>query len=486
MRALSPGLLLLAGIAVGGVSCSSDPCAFGECAATGDGGVGSGEGGIAVPPGCDLAKPLKESAPCIDDAVGVFVAPTGDDAAAGAKAKPVRSIGKGLELAAARKVPRVYVCEGTYDAAVEIKAPVAVFGGLTCAWAAAETARPRIAPPKGIAVRVTKVSGAVVVEDVDVVGSADANVPGDSAIGVFVAESTGVVLRRVKVGAGGGTAGGKGATATNYAGATATKGGAASGGIAGTGASCTCTDGSTSKGGDGAAGNGTAVSSGTSVPAVGGSNSGLSGQTNCTDGQTGASGANGAAGTSSTSAGTLSANGWDSKANGANGKNGSPGQGGGGGGAKTDGNAAGGGGACGGCGGGGGGSGTNGGASLGLVSFNATVVIEGGALTTASGGSAGAGGEGQDGQAGGTVSVGACNGGPGGHGAGGSGGGGGAGGHSVPIIFAGTEPRVTGATLTPGTKGAGGAGGNPGAGPGNAGNAGVAGPEGKSQNTLAL
>lgn len=441
---------------------------------------------VVVPPGCDLTKAPKDSAACVDDGVGVFVAPSGDDGATGKKAAPVKTIGKGVELAASRGLPRVYVCEGTYDAAVEIKAAASVYGGFSCAWTYTG-AKPKLAPPKGIALRVTKASGAVLVEDFEIVGSADQNAPGDSAITAFVSESSNVTFRNVSLAAGNATAGSKGASRSNYTGSNATKGANGSGATAGIATICTCTDATTSTGGSGASGAGGGIQNGSANPAVGGANAGSTSATTCGDGQPGVNGAGGTAGTSSSAAGTVSAAGWTNAATGPNAPNGNPAQGGGGGGAKTDVTSAGGGGGCGGCGGAGGAAGTNGGSSFALLSFNSTVSIEAGALVSGGAGRGGDGGDGQAGQGGGGTGTGpACNGGAGGNGAGGSGGGGGAGGHSVPIAFVGTEPRVSGATITPGAKGSGGSGGGAGAGLGNAGTAGTAGPEGKSQNTLSL
>ncbi len=126
---------------VGGLSasCASTTCeGEGTCdPATTPGGDGGPDGGpdVVAPPGCDLTKGLKDSPACVDDSVGVFVSPNGDDGAAGKKSAPVKSITKGVELAASRGLPRVYVCEGTYDANVEIKTPLSLYGGLTCAWA---------------------------------------------------------------------------------------------------------------------------------------------------------------------------------------------------------------------------------------------------------------------------------------------------------------------------------------------------------------
>ena len=47
---------------------------------------------IDAPAGCDLTKDPKDSLPCIDDGVGVFVSPTGADTNPGTKASPVKTI----------------------------------------------------------------------------------------------------------------------------------------------------------------------------------------------------------------------------------------------------------------------------------------------------------------------------------------------------------------------------------------------------------
>lgn len=485
-------LLLIAGVGIATVAACSGLTPEADCTQYGtcpvDGGTSSsGDAGfdVVAPPGCDLTKSPKDSPECVDGAVGVFVAPNGDDSGAGTKSLPFKTIAKGVEAAAAKGLPRVYVCEGTYDTNVELKAPVSIYGGLSCAWSYTG-AKPKLAPPKGIALRVTKVSGAVLVEDMEIVGSADAATPGDSAIAVFASESGNVTLRNDAVSAGPGVAGMKGASRSNYTTAAA-GGGNANGAVAGAGATCSCTDGSSSKGGNGAAGNGADVSAGSAMPTVGTANSGFSNLTSCGDGDVGANGAANGAGAEMKLPGAASAAGWTSDAAPVAAPNGNPAQGGGGGGAKTQGGTnAGGGGGCGGCGGAGGESGMNGGSSFAVLSFGSTVSVDGGVIASGAGATGGPGGDGQPGQQGGGVGTGACNGGPGGNGAGGSGGGGGAGGHSAPIAFVGTEPRVTGATLTPGAKGASGGGGQPGAGPGNAGAAGTPGAEGKSQNVLAL
>lgn len=485
-------LLLLSFVGLGAwacqdpvMDCMRDP-QFGECSAFGNDGGGASDGGdVITPPGCDIAKSPKDSAPCVDDAVGVFVSPSGDDDAIGTKGAPVKSVSKGIELAAARRLPRVYVCEGTYDAAVEVKAPVSIFGGLSCAWAYSGV-KPKLAPSKGVALRVTKATGAVLVEDFEMVGFADEEIPGDSAIAAFVSESDNVTFRNVVLTGGDATAGSKGATGSNWTG-TAASGNETTTTTGAPEKMCTCADGTTSSnGGRGGTVNGLAPTDGSATPAIGAANAGSDGNTDCSNGTAGANGSGGAPGEPAPAPGKLSEVSWDTTRTGTTGANGGPGQGGGGGGSKATIHIGGGGGACGGCGGAGGTPGTNGGSSFALLSFQSNVAVESSVLVTSAAGRGGDGGDGQAGQPGGAVGTGACNGGAGGHGAGGSGGGGGAGGHSVPVAYLGTEPQVSDTTLTPGTEGSGGGGGSPGVGPGNAGAAGSKGPDGKAQASLAL
>ncbi len=460
------------------LDCTEDPfiCAWP------DGGADAEAGGpdIVVPPGCDLTKGVKDAPACVDDDVGIFVSPTGDDGADGTKAKPVKSIRRGIELAASRQRPRVYVCEGTYADAVEISSPVAIMGELSCTWAVG-AGKARVAPPTGVALRVMDVAGPVLVEGLAIVGSADATKPGDSAIAAFVSGAGNVTFRNTDLTANDGVAAKPATGGSNYT-------AAAKDGIGeplGAGAvTCACLDGATSSTGGKGGPVGGGGDPGSASPAIGGVNAGLGGAT-CTAGTIGTNGSATAAGGAGSSAGTLTGSGWVGVVDATVGGTGNPGQGGGGGGGRT-GFAMGGGGACGGCGGAGGKPGASGGSSFALLSFQSTITVEGGVLKTGKAGAGGEGGPGQDGQGGGSGGVGACDGGPGGSGAGGSGGGGGAGGHSVPVAFVGTEPGIANATLTPGAEGPGGEGGKAGAGPGTAGNAGAKGASGKAQRTLSL
>lgn len=488
LTSLASGALL---VAFGGCSLllDSDELARGEDPGFG----GAPEGGLVEgadgPVGCDLSVPLKDSPACVEDSVGVFVSASGDDSALGTKAAPVASIARGLAIAAQRGLRRVYVCEGTYDAGIEIDTPIDVHGGLSCAWSSTG-AKPKLTPPAGaIGVRVRNVGAPIVIADLEVRVAADGE-PGASAIAAFVSESIDVTFRNVTLAAGDGTGGEDGSARSNHA-AAPTPGGSpaffsTSGGA---GPSCSCVDGTSSQGGTGASSTGAGVSSGKATPPVGGDNAGRT-ASQCTNGGQGADGVAGVA-EGPLAAGVLTAEGWSPvPASLGSAANGAPGQGGGGGGAKYNGDSGSpaGGGGCGGCGGAGGGFGQSGGSSFALLSFHSVIRVEGGELTTSVGGSGGGGGPGEDGQPGAAGGQGrsACKGGDGGSGAGGAGGGGGAGGHSVPVAFVGHLPTVSGAKLTPGVGGVGGAGGAGGESPGNAGTAGEAGPAGKAQASLAL
>ena len=239
-------VLSLAALALGASGCGSEECADGaRCDASpgpGDGGPNTGQTDGTLPPGCDLMKSLKDAPACVDDAVGVFVSPAGDDRTDGRKSTPVRTIQRGLELAASRRLPRVYVCEGTYLDAVDITSSVAIMSELSCAWDVGG-GKATVAPPAGIALRVRDVGGPVVIEGLAIVGYADPTKPGNSAIAAFVARATNVTFRNTDLTATDGVTGAPGMGGSNYSSAAKDGVGAASGATAVT---CACVDGQTS------------------------------------------------------------------------------------------------------------------------------------------------------------------------------------------------------------------------------------------------
>lgn len=488
MRRWMFGLGALIGTTALVMACGvGNDCDFGLCAGSpvgGDGGDGGEADGPMINPDCDLTKSPKDSPACVDDGAGVFVSPAGTADAAGTKNDPLSSITAAISKAVSSKRPRVYICDGKYTEAIKLTSAVSIYGGFDCTWTHTGV-RPKIAPPKGPAIEISRIADEVSVQDVDATGLADAAVKGASAVGALLIGSKRVVLKSVAISAGRGQDGAEGTTTANYAGtAPASAGSDASGAGGGPEKTCSCVDGSKSVGGHGADGNGTNTSDGSSVPPTTpvNFNGGGSAPNTCAVGGVGAPGEPGGVGEPIAAPGIITATGWDASKLGGAGKSGAPGQGGGGGGAKTMLGGAGGGGGCGGCGGGGGTAGGNGGASIAILSIDSTLSVDASALTSDSGGNGGPGGQGQAGQdgGGGGASL-ACAGGSGGIGAGGSGGPGGAGGDSFALAWAGPDrPSVTATELKPGEKGGGGDGGQPGLGAGKPGVAGKPGIPGRS------
>ena len=429
--------------------------------------------GIDAPVGCDLTKDPKDSPACVDDTVGVFVSPTGNDSNTGTKASPVRTLATALTKLSNK--PRIYLCEGNYPGSVEIKTGVSIYGALKCDWTTGG-ARPVIQADKpafGLQLEAANIS----LIDVEVDG-ADGVADGESSIAIFANSAPSAVLTRAKVVAGNGKNGKPGTAGSNYtplldqsdpsiAGSDVKMGSPTVGGAP---HACTlCTDGNNSSGGGG--GNGTlAPGDGQDgLPNLNGVNpiDGKKGHAkpsiDC-NGHDGPNGDAGAPATAPTALAMLTTN-W-APTSGANGINGSVAQGAGGGGggiSSTKGGA--GGGGCGGCGGASGSGGTGGGASIGLLSVSSSVTLTASEITTKQAGNGGTGAGGQPGQLGGfggVQSAPGCPGGTGGTGGLGGSGSGGAGGVSAPIVFKGTAPTVDTATtakLTPGAKGTKGLGG---------------------------
>jgi hypothetical protein len=437
---------------------SRDLCAKQFCDDVSDGGGSSsggdsGEGGIIKPPDCDLTKEPKDSPACIDDGVGVFVSPTGSDSAAGTKAAPLRSIGKGLSIAGAK---RVYVCDGTYEG-FELKAGTTIAGGFACADWKHTGVKPKVQGNDGAKPTVDLVSAnAALLLDLEILGPTK-GAPNSVALR---AQSTTATLRRVKLTAGDGADGADGArTDFNYPLQEDLNGKDAAGAAGGGEKSFTCPGGAVTKGGKGGD---SGFSGDPGMPALGGGAGGMLAQP-CAGNGTGSDGSGGPAPVAADGAknlGTLVADAWQPQG-GTNGTQGSPGQGGGGG--QGSGGGGGGSGGAGGCGGAGGGGGKGGGASVALLSLSSNLALEASELTSAKAGNGGKGLPGQQGQqifgGGGNRVVPGCVGGNGGKGGDGAAGGGGAGGLSTPVLFQGPKPTLTQTTATPGTRGNGGTGG---------------------------
>ncbi|WP_129349798.1 PGRS family protein [Sorangium cellulosum] len=440
-----------------------------------------------------------KSREAVNDGCGVFVAASGDDAAAGTKAAPVKSLQQAVTRAqqegAAR---RVYTCAETFEGAIELPGGIALFGGLDCSngwrWLG-ETKTILTAPEGEIPLVMRGGDGAVRVEDVHVtarpIGPDDAAARGLSSIAAL-ADGIAVEMARCVLEAGNGADGRDGepyeepalAGEQGNPGMEACSGEATLGGLVKRNECGTPDDLSDdSTGGTGGIGQMTEGGAGSPGKPVGTGGLGGMGESplECTAGTAGDDGLPGEPGPNATGLGTLSSSGYA----GISGTAGLPGTtaqgGGGGGGAKggsganqcapeSAGGASGGSGGPGGCGGKGGNPGAPGGASIALVSLDAELTFDDVSLKAGRGGRGGNGAPGQDGGngglggPGGTVPAGieglnpGCSGGPGGKGGNGGNGGGGLGGHSLGIAYRGKPPPSSGFTVETGEAGPGGTG----------------------------
>ncbi|MBS2020263.1 MAG: DUF1565 domain-containing protein [Deltaproteobacteria bacterium] len=451
-----------AGLDTGDDCTDYDTCKGLNEAGAGDGSDGGKEGGPVIPPTCDLTKAVKDSPDCVDDGVGVFVSPAGDDTAPGTKGKPVRSITKAAEIAASVSKPRVYICAGTYTDSVDVKQAISFYGGFTCngeQWSLTGAGVLWNAVKPDFGLRIVGAGQRVAVEDVEITAK-DASLPGQSSIGIFVADTSALSLSRVTVIAGKGI---NGETKVKKSiGPNASKGSPAANPTGGAGAKNVCPDGD-SQGGKGSSLGSNDATAG--QPALGGGVAGAD-STDCLAGGAGTNGGNGAPGDAAVgivALGTLTRDGWNPAA-GTAGKPGSRAQGGGGGGARGG---AGGGGGAGGCGGTGGEPGSGGGASVAVVALSTPVTANASKLRSGTAGNGGGGAGGQPGQPPGGGGGGGsgptfdgCSGGSGGTGGPGGAGGGGAGGVSAAILYKGPTPVTSDSQLTKGTAGTRGLGGD--------------------------
>ncbi|WP_394827594.1 DUF1565 domain-containing protein [Pendulispora albinea] len=423
---------------------------------------GSG-GGVALPGDCTLTQEPKDNPACVDDRVGIFVSPLGDDANPGTKAQPVRTLGKAIQLA--NDKPRIYICEGEYNEAVTLDKAVSIFGGFTCGtWSFGKGATKLRAAPPAIPLKIDgirTIPGGTTIADLDIEAASAAHattVASGSSIAVFVTASGQVLFRRVRMTAGTGRRGVTLPTGKNYGDNAMDHpaGDAPSGVSGGRGGRVECTDKRSSEGGRGgsAAGGDTSGTRGSSAPnpitEPGRTGEGGTGGAACTAGLPGANGERGSIAWGAKTLGKLEPSGW-TPASGEKGSNGLPGQGGGGGGATAGSTLGGSGGGAGGCGGAGGPGGDGGGSSFALLVYQSPVTLESCSLLAADGGDGARGADGEAAQPGATrgpVSLGTtgCQGGDGGNGASGGGGGGGAGGLSVGIAYVGPKPSRDPAT----------------------------------------
>jgi hypothetical protein len=463
-------------------------------------GAASGSGGDGgTNPAC---VPSENNTP-VDDNCGVFVSSSeGNDENAGTKSAPLKTLQAALDMA---KGQPVYACAEEHVGSVTLASGIAIYGGLDCSkgWRYVGATKKSVLTGSEDEVALTIMKSAGGAEVVDFrVQAADATKEGGSSIAVLADGATAELLRCELV-AGNGAKGADGASGDP-------NGTSAAGGAAGNAGQDACSDldgtpgpdpklvggdavtndcsGEVSVGGQGGDGNvlfggggdlgqtGSAGQAGTGEPSMG--------MWSCTVGvgigNPGSPGEVGMPGPGAKGAGTISTAGYTGTSGGA-GTSGKAGQGGGGGGGAKGGmicppgnisgsGASGGSGGAGGCGGLPGQGGRPGGASIALVSLNASITLTDCSLSSSKGGDGGAGGDAQGGGPGGDAGKGgmgvglskaACDGGKGGAGGNGGPGGGGLGGPSLGIAFQGDPPKKEGkTTVMPDAPGAGGLGGS--------------------------
>jgi hypothetical protein len=464
----------------------------------GDGGIPDVQApDVVVPDGpfCDPTQSPSVSTCVIDERYGIFVSPQGDDTAAGSRTAPLKTLAVAVPRAHTLGL-RVYACNGSgnltgFAENIDIQTGwtnVQLFGGFTCPangrWTYATTRQTVIAPAAGAALLIEHGASSVLLEDFDLHG-ADATGPGVSSFGAIIDTASAVILRRVHIQAGTGTAGADAANGPDGA-----DGDLTGANQDGQGATCIAAPLVQAGGSWNAAsqcgslgGTGGAATRLTGMPGMGGTpvmnvtppgmNNGGPNGAQGTDGTLGSDGTAGTAGSSMIDPGAFTSTGFTPSAAGGSGTAGHPGQGGGGGGASDAMNpgcvaASGGAGGMGGCGGRAGGGGGGGGASVALLSWSSDVLLDSCDLVSANGGDGGRGGDGGgggSGAAGGNGGAGvlltrrAGNGGTGGDGGIGGPGAGGNGGPSYALVFFGATPARMTSSFVSGNAGAGGRGG---------------------------
>lgn len=413
---------------------------------------------------------------CVVDELGIFVdGDGGDDARAGTRLAPLKTINAALGKLAGR--PRIYICgDGRYEERVRLDDRVSpsLHGGFACADWKYVGSRPALAPASaGYVLQIVGTRNEVTVSDIALT-AIDGPIAGASSVGVFASSSPTLTLRRVVITTGAGVAGNAGTSTAEYTTIAPTGKSGAQGGLSVANPRCPA-----SIGGGRA---GAIISSGLPLVTPGHPTAqfngagGFVGDLNCGPGNPGSYGAGGTGGAGASMVGALDENGWH-EADGTQGVDGASGQGGGPGGAPShidpgSSTPIPGGGGAGGCGGRGGAFGRGGGSSIAVLALNTPVSLDRARLIASAGGAGGTGAQGQRGELASLQSAfGAetgCSGGLGGIGGGGGGGGGGAGGISVGVLYRGAAPVIDGAlaenadsapSITIGMPGAGGAGG---------------------------
>lgn len=143
--------------------------------------------------GCDPMKIPSQEACVLHESLGIFVSPEGNDTNPGTRAKPLRSVGKGIEAAGLAK-RRVYVCAGAYvEPTLVLQDGIAMFGNLSCAsgqWAVT-TQHTIVTSTSTVAARASNIATETRIEGVDLTAAAGV-APGESSIALVAEGSPGL------------------------------------------------------------------------------------------------------------------------------------------------------------------------------------------------------------------------------------------------------------------------------------------------------
>jgi len=421
-------------------------------------------------PAAPAAPPPK--ADDVTEATAIFVAKHGDSTNPGTRKSPLVSIAAAIAKAKTDKKTRVFVCEGTYEEALEIEAGISLVGGLDCsgdAWKLTEKASV-LASPSSPAIHAVSITKATRVDNFDV-RAPDATGSSASSIGVLAVDSNALTFAKGKISAGAATKGDDGTEGmqltpvVSFGGtgsaAAPTWGSGATHAPGGFGTAMVCNDpeggGFVRHGGGNGASSGVYYRYSTDVTWTVSSSPMSAGPGD----QAGLSGANGTSG----GVGAIGDTGY-LPANGTAGTSGQSGSNGRGGAARSPGTTqsgwwlgrSGAGGGAGGCPGLAGTEGKGGGGSFGVIAMSSPLRFEDMAITSAAGGAGGKGTLGSEptnGTAGMDDGNGIHNSTAGGRGGAAGISGNGSGGHSIGVAYHGAAPILTRSTPTPGAAGAG-------------------------------
>lgn len=177
----------------------------------------SSGGGDVVTAECPPDARPADRACVLHERFGVFVSASlgNDDSGDGSRARPFKSVARGMVTAKADR-RRLYVCAESYAEGLVIEQDVDVYGDLSCANGVWQSANQRavLNAPASPAARATNVESATRVEGIELVAPAAG--PGESSIGLFVENSSGLRWTEGKIVAGPGGAGADGVTPAAY------------------------------------------------------------------------------------------------------------------------------------------------------------------------------------------------------------------------------------------------------------------------------